>query len=662
MPAILQKFPKIKANFNLTPSLLTQLRDYTEKDVMDDFLEVSRKSSGDLTENEKRFILSNFFMANWDTMVKAFPRYLELLEKRGRFYTPSAFDKVIRKFNDSDFQDLVTLFNLSWFGFTKAREDKEIKGLIEKGANFSKEDKEVVLSKQKETIAQLIPFYKKLASKGQIELSTTPFYHPILPLLYNGGKGEGFNFREDAENHVKKGVSLYEETFGSKPRGMWPAEGGVSQSVIPIFASHGIEWIATDEEILTESLKGRNRDEIIYKPYIVREGEMKLKILFRDKNLSNLISFVYSRNNPLDAALDLTGHLKRIARALSSRKKEGVVSIILDGENPWEYYQGGGEAFLTNLYTEISREDDLQCVTISEYLNRTEKIEEIPALASGSWINHGFRIWIGKPEKDMAWKYLKNTRSHLKDDSPPEAWEELYIAEGSDWFWWYGDDFSSANDETFDLLFRTHLMNVHRKLGEKIPSYLQQPILSKGRASLKQEPLGIISPKIDGNITDYYEWLEAGLFRIDESGGTMHLATSLLKEIRFGFDIDSIYFRFDLSLSPLDESLSETYITVEFSEPIGVSLEIPLGRAGEIRLIKTEDGKETMNSLSDSYSLGKIVEAGIPFKELCLERPKEIRFIVRVRKENIIYETWPRSGFISFKSPGEDYELKSWSV
>lgn len=646
MPALLTKFPRIKANFNLTPSLLTQLKDYVDEGATDDFWEISSKPASALTLEDKKFILSNFFMANWETMVARFPRYLELLEKRGRYYTPALSEKVVSQFAERDFADLQVLFNLCWFGFMKSREDREISELIKKGADFTPPDKERVLARQKETMAELIPLYKKLEAHGQIEISTTPFYHPILPLLYNGGEGQGFNFKEDAHTQVEKAIGLYEEIFGHRPEGMWPAEGGVSESIIPILASHGIKWIATDEEILTESLKGRKRDELVYKPYLLKRGEMELKIIFRDKNLSNILSFVYSRNNPQQAARDLLGHLRCIKEALSLRKEDGAVSIILDGENPWEYYQNSGEDFLNHLYTYLSREEGLESVTISDYLKGVDTLEEIPYLASGSWIDHNFRIWIGKPEKDLAWEYLKNTRSFLDSHSPREAWEELYVAEGSDWFWWYGDDFSSANDEAFDLLFRTHLMNVHRHLGREIPSFLSQPILSKGRVTLKQEPQGVVSPILDGRVTDYYEWLEAGIYRIDESGGTMHLGTSFLKEIRFGFDLKFIYFRFDLTLSPLDPGLSRTSISLEFSEPVGVSIEIPLGK----------------KSLSNSYALGEIVEVRIPWKEMAIERPKRVRFFTRVKKEGIIYETWPRSGFISFRCPSEDYELMSWSA
>jgi hypothetical protein len=178
--------------------------------------------------------------------------------------------------------------------------------------------------------------------------------------------------------------------------------------------------------------------------------------------------------------------------------------------------------------------------------------------------------------------------------------------------------------------------------------------LSKGRVSLKQEPLAAVSPTLDGLVTDYYEWLEAGIYRIDESGGTMHLGTSFLKEIRFGFDLEFIYFRFDLTISPRDQRLSRAGISLEFSEPVGLSVEIPLGEVKEIKLMK--------KSLSNSYALGEIVEARIPWKEMAAERPKLVRFITRFKKEGIVYETWPRSGFISFNGPDEDYELRSWSV
>ncbi|MBU1084551.1 MAG: glycogen synthase GlgA, partial [Candidatus Omnitrophica bacterium] len=344
---------------------------------------------------------------------------------------------------------------------------------------YTEEDKTALFKRQKEAVALVLPAYKKLQDEGRIEITTSPFYHPILPLLCRGKDDEGFDFTQDAKVQVEKALDLYKKVFGRSPKGMWPPEGSVSQNIIPFLADRGIEWIATDEGILMESFKGYDgsRDELIYKVFTAKEDGREIDLIFRDINISNAISFRYSHMPSKKAAADLIKDLKGIASFCALKGGEHLASIILDGENPWPYYPCGGEAFLKTVYKDLSSNPQLATVTVSEYRAVNKERKSIPKLFSGSWINRNFKKWIGSPQKDKAWEYLRKARRELfsLDEQKKEALEELYIAEGSDWFWWY-DDFGTELNFIFDELFRKHLLNIYNIIGRPAPYGLAEPI------------------------------------------------------------------------------------------------------------------------------------------------------------------------------------------
>lgn len=481
MISILDDFPGARCAFNLTPSLMYQLRDIAaggnEHDV---YLQLSRKDASHLTEENKCFILKNFFSCNFPTMIFPIERYRALFSKRGEHLRKKELKRRIKLFSVEDFRDLQVFFNLAWCGFTLKEKDPLIKGLLEKGSGYTEEEKAQLLKRQKEVVASILPAYRKLQEEGRIEISTTPFYHPILPLLCRGRSGEGFNFRKDAKWHVEKAVSFYEDVFGRKPAGMWPAEGGVSMEIIPILASEGIEWIATDEGIILETFKKKKvtRDDLVFSPFRVsRLFRCGVDIVFRDVNLSNAISFTYSGMSPEQASHDFFNNIMGIKKAVERRKGDHIVSVILDGENPWIYYPDGGKEFLSGIYRLLTSSDKVELVTLGEYLRTHKKRKKTGDLISGSWINHDFKKWIGSPQKNKAWEYLLKAREEMFRDGEPSqaALEELYIAEGSDWFWWY-DEFGTELNYVFDELFRMHLANIYRIMDKDVPGYLKEPI------------------------------------------------------------------------------------------------------------------------------------------------------------------------------------------
>ena len=480
MVSILEDFPKAKVTFNLTPSLIWQLLDLSENEEVDDvYLELSLKNASDLTEKEKYFILRNFFSCDLDKAIFPVKRYKELFYKRGNVLGVEELKEKAEDFSEADMRDLQVLFNLAWCGFTLKEKDPLIKKLVHKGSGYTEKDKKNLIKRQREVVASIIPLYKRMQDEGRIEISTTPFYHPIMPLLCRGSSDQGYDFQEDARVQVKRAVALYRQVFGRNPAGMWPSEGSVSQQIIPILEDEGIKWIASDEGVLLESFKDEDvlREELIYRAFEAKEDGRSIDILFRDINISNAISFRYANMPSRKASADMIKDLAGICKSTASRDGEHIVSIILDGENPWPYFPDGGKAFLSEVYKKLSSSRELEMVTVGGYLGSRKQRKEIGKLFSGSWIDRSFNKWIGSPQKNKAWEYLEKARRELFSSGKPskEALEELYIAEGSDWFWWY-DDFGSELNFVFDELYRLHLSNMYRLMGRKVPHYLAQPI------------------------------------------------------------------------------------------------------------------------------------------------------------------------------------------
>jgi alpha-amylase/alpha-mannosidase (GH57 family) len=684
MISLLAEYPTIQQSFNLVPSLIRQLEDYGRGEAMDIFLEYSRKPAEDLTSEEKKFLLSNFFMCYWENMVKPYPRYRELLRKRGIKVPEHRLDDLLKKFSTQEFRDLQVWFNLTWTGH-RARKRKEIfPTLLEKGKDFSEAEKASLLQAEQEIIQELIPFYRSLRLRGQVEITVSPFYHPILPLLMDWQYASramprvalpgSFSHPEDAEAQIQRAVGFYEKIFGSRPAGMWPSEGSVCPEMIPLLQRAGIRWMATDEGILFRSLSVETGRLVLYRPYRVRFKGSEVSVVFRDRNLSDLIGFTYSKNLPPSAADDLVGHLKNIGHSLSPGQ-DGIVLIALDGENPWEYYPDGGEAFLNGLYERLSRESSLKTVRVGEYLEAHPAGETLNSLHTGSWIDQNFRVWIGHPEENLAWNCLKRTRGFLEKSASKDAnlspekkelaWEEVYIAEGSDWFWWFGDDFSSDNDEEFDRLFRMHLSNVHLLLGTEVPDYLKIPISSPHEVKPTLEPLGFISPSLDGQVTHFYEWREAGYFSAKTTGGSMYRGEGYLSGYYFGFDLERLYLRLD-PIWRKAESLQGLEIHVHFSQPreweIIFPLRFPPGEKSFYDLYARDGVGLSPQGHFTQIEFGKIVELSIPFRVLQFSPREKAEFFIQVQRGDLAAERYPRNGFLSFFVPDQDFELVHWQV
>jgi alpha-amylase/alpha-mannosidase (GH57 family) len=677
MVTILEDFPNIRQNINVVPSLLQQIDDYTNGNSNDRFLELTIKPSNELNSDDKTFILENFFLANWDNLIKPFPRYFDLLQKRGTRISGSDLSKAVNHFSESDITDLQVLFNLAWIDPRLRDQDSELKALVSKGASYSEKDKKLVIDKQIEIMKKIIPTYRDMHSNGKIELSVTPYYHPILPLLCDTDSARiampdtslpsnRFMHPEDAEMQIKLAIQHFRDTFGSEPAGMWPSEGSVSEETLRIFHRNGINWVATDEAVLSASLDTEIRDEkgnlirpdLLYKDYVYND----VSIFFRDHTLSDLIGFVYSSWDPDRAAHDFYDRLIRIQQS-SPLDRPTVVPIILDGENAWEYYKNDGHDFLNVLYKLINDDDRIESTTISDYLQNNGSDNNLEKLHAGSWIYGNFGIWIGQEEDNIAWDYIAKTRKDLVEERPDsnngddEAWKYLYAAEGSDWFWWYGDDHITDSAREFDELFRHNLMAVYRSLDKKVPDFLHVPVLREDRGIKPVLPIrGFINPEIDGIETSYFEWLEGTYIEVGKSGGSMHKSESIISKIYYGFNAENLFIRAD-SKEKFSEIHDCNCVTIHFIKPRNLQIAAAGESAGLYRK-DNDNWKDT--GITMEYAIDDIFEIAIPFKTLDVKENDELSFYITTDMEGQELERYPWRGNITLHVPSPDFDKMMW--
>jgi hypothetical protein len=500
---------------------------------------------------------------------------------------------------------------------------------------------------------------------------------------YTGG------YPEDAALHVRRAVEQHARVFGKPPRGMWPAEGSVCQSMLPLLADHGIRWLATDEEILSASTQGFiSRDgrghvrnpERMYRPYKVAETGRELGIVFRDHALSDLIGFHYQRSEPVAAAEDFVGRLRDIGRAVDTDAdgEPPLVSVILDGENCWEHYPGGGVDFLRALYERCCRAEDVRPVRVGDFLQQHPPRDTLPRLFAGSWINHNFAIWVGHEEDNAGWDALHRTREYLRErgarpGANPEAlrraWEEIYIAEGSDWFWWYGDDHSSAQDALFDYLFRKHLQNVYLVLGDTPPVDLSRPISRRAHRAIYTLPRAFLEPKIDGRRT-FFGWLSAGRYTCQNERGTMAMVTKgPIKDLYFGFDVRNLFLRIDFTTPAADALAEFDTLRIGFVEPANLEVLVhdPGSAARAVELLHGGNRPAGLQCSSGKpadvlVGIDQIAELAIPFARLGVQVDGPLQFFVELLKNQHGLDRAPREGTIHLLCPSPDFEQIMWDV
>jgi alpha-amylase/alpha-mannosidase (GH57 family) len=615
MVKLFEEFPKFHATFNMVPSLCMQLEEYASGNCKEPWFNLAFAPVEKLTREGKKEILERAFQVNHERLMSRWPRFVELYE----WSRVAGGAQALVTFTPRDWRDLQVLSQLAWMDEEFLAKDEVVCRLANRGKDFSEKDKAELKVKIIELVGMVLPACRDAAARGQIEISTTPFYHPILPLLCDSDIARvaspgtplprrAFRRPEDAREQLRRAKEYHERVFGAKPVGLWPSEGSVSDQALAIAAEEGFQWFGTDEGVLGRTLNvGFFRDsngiaanaDRLYQPWRLQLPNTGITGLFRDHHLSDLIGFVYSRMDSIAAAADLHGRLRHLGESVRTNKPL-TVCLFLDGENAWEYYPGNGRQFLREFYRRISDDQDFRALTATETIAAATDVPTTNGIFPASWINANFDVWIGSQEDVAAWELLwdareafaraVDARQNKRANAPTEeglkrAEESLLTAEGSDWCWWYGPEHSTANDAEFDALYRKHLTGVYLALGQVAPEDLAKPIKKKPERAYQLPPSANLKVKIDGVDSSYFEWLGAGVYSPLQRGGAMHGRVFYLKELRYGFEEDRLVVRvecFSDSLAELEDP--EFRVIVGAAEELTVVVSLERGRMKEFSL------------------------------------------------------------------------------
>jgi len=654
MVRVLEEFPKVRQTFNLVPSMMVQLEEYASGEARDPFLQLALKPAEELNDGERAFLLRHSFYSDPQRMIYRYPRYGELFDAWQR--QKASGTRAV--FGAQDFRDLQMWSQLAWFDEEFQAQDPEVRGWVAQGRGFTVADQHRMGEKQRQIVGQVLPEYRKLAATGQIEISTTPYYHPIMPLLCDSNIAgvahpnvplpARFRYPGDARMQLAMAREYCERVFGAKPVGLWPSEGSVSDEVFTIAAELGFEWAATDSGVLNRTLGQAIGVDGLYRPYQWRQNERTMGVIFRDHFMSDLIGFVYSRMDAVAAAEDFLRRIRDNCAGILNAGRDALVPIILDGENAWEYYDHNGRPFLRELYRRISEDGRMRAVTVSEAL-RLMAPQPLDHIFPASWIGANFDVWIGAEEDNLAWTQLLRARqtydsaTGVPDEQRRLAMEELLIAEGSDWCWWYGPEHESANRPEFDQLYRSHLANVYRFLNLAPPEELSRPILRITVPEVQVPPSGPISPVIDGEVTSYFEWIGAGTYRVDERSGSMHGKKFVIQEVHYGSDGINFFVRSDfhpgyeeelrgmearLTLQSL-RNAETSHVTVSFA-----------------------DGGQIVEEFAPpaEASLHRVLEVRIPLAVIAVKNGGGLRFQFSLWQGGLPIDAVPQQGWIEMKT------------
>ncbi len=504
MVAHLENQPAARAVVNFAPILLEQIQDYAQqlddhlhhgKALRDPLLAALADPVLHLDVDARLMLIKTCLRANRQRLVERFDAFTVLADMAETgIQTPH----ILAYYSEQFFVDMLVWYHLSWMGETVRKSDERIKALMKQANHFTMHDRHTLVEIIHELMSGVLNRYKLLAESGRIELSVTPYAHPILPLLidlksaqqampkvelplspaYPGGL-------ERSRWHMAKGLAVFNDTFGFMPSGCWPSEGSVSAETIELIDEMGLKWLASGETVLRQSLEKSAAaeadsyvDECIHKGYQYRDNEVTC--FFRDDGLSDLIGFKYSDWHADDAVANLIHHLDNIA-ACCADKPDRLVSIILDGENAWEHYPENGYHFLSALYEKLIEHEGIQLTTYSDYLSSHKQRARVEEIVAGSWVYGTFSTWIGEKDKNRAWDMLVDakkvydrvmTEGRLDEQQRHNATIQLATCESSDWFWWMGEYNSAESVSAFEEQYRMHLSNLYQLLEVVPPEYL----------------------------------------------------------------------------------------------------------------------------------------------------------------------------------------------
>lgn len=557
-----EKFPKVRQTVNLVPSLLAQIEAY-DQGATDAVERLARVEAAALSAADKGFILEHFFSINAHHHILPHPRYRQLLEESRR----DGGKWALANWQAAEWRDLQTWFHLTSLDPDSKLTDPLAKRLLKQGRLFAEKDKLALLGLYRKALKEIIPAYKKLWNTGVVELSTTPFYHPILPILCDARIGRAanptlpdddltFRWQGDAALQIERALSAFEGWFGRKPLGMWPSEGSVSAEVLGLFDRFGISWCATDEAVLEKSWRASKQDGRLNRNQPFRLPDQGVSVFFRNHDLSDRLGFAYQNRPAKDAVDDFVTALLGMASVVDPAP---LVSVILDGENPWEHYPHGGKDFLEALFARLSDHPQIETVTFSQ---AAAEAALLPTLEPGSWINGNFDIWIGDPQDRNAWRLVAEThrvfeeiRGKLSPEVSARVLELILRAQGSDWTWWYGSEHPTKDLLIFDGLLRDHLLEAFRLMGQSAPEHFHHPVAGGRQSSVETvltPPRDQFRPDIRTRPVPFFEWVGAGQALARGGGGSMHQVSGNDLAVEFAFSGDGW-----LSLrSPLPEAFN----------------------------------------------------------------------------------------------------------
>lgn len=683
MVRILEEFPGVHATVNVVPSLALQLEEYASGTFDEPWFALAFKPADLLDPGDQAEILERAFQLNRENLLRRWPRFLELfrrVQEEGR-------EAAAENLGPRDWRDLQFLSQLAWMDEEYLARDPVVRALSLKGANYTESDKRKLREKQVELLGRVLPEYRRAAERGQIELSTTPFYHPILPLLCDTEVARAgtphaplpqppFRRPEDAREQLLRARAYHERLFGRPPAGLWPSEGSVSDEVLALASELGFRWFASDEGVLGRTLSiGFGRDaagvpanaEQLYAPWRVRLGRHEIAGFFRDHYLSDLVGFVYSRMHEAAAAEDLHRRLRAIGERVNPGRPV-TVAIFMDGENAWEYYPGNGREFLRQFYRRIESDPDIRALTLSEALAEAGQIPTTDHIFPGSWINANFDIWIGDAEDVQAWNLLRDARDFYaaaekraaaglpgapSAEQLAAAYESVLAAEGSDWCWWYGPQHSSASDAEFDALYRKHLTEVYVRLGAEAPEQLAQPIKRKPERALVVPPTAHLRVRVDGRESSYFEWMGAGLYSADRQGGAMHGRAYYLHELHYGFDGRNLYVRVDVFPEVFEELGEFEYrITLGAEQELRLTARLEGGRLAGCTL-EQDDAVLADPGERVGVAFAKILE--VRFAREVIPAGPTLRLGVALWEGGLPVDVLPAEGFLEVKTSAEGF-------
>ena len=659
MARALERRPGARVTVNFVPSLVEQLEALAagQKDELELYAE---RPAEDLDPDARRRIVDRCFSVRWERAVEPRPRYRELAALRGEARTalpgegPQA--PCLPDYGPADLRDLQCLFLLAWLGFAAREDEPGIDALDHKGRGFSAEDQAFLLAQVRGAGKQVLGRWRALAARGQVELTTSPAFHPILPLLIDTQVArrarpedpmpERFRRPEDAIAQLAQARATHARVFGAAPRGVWPSELALSPEAVALIGDAGFAWAIGDDAVLARTEKDADAARHAW-----RHGGVDL--VFRDRARSNAIAHAYATRPAGDAVAEL------LDGAVAERGDGGgLLTLANDGENAWEAYPDRGRAFLDAFYARLEGGGAVRGRTVSEALAERGPGKPLPTLATGSWIDHALAIWIGDPQKNRAWTLLGHARDRLAaaeeargEDDPGVARARtlLQAAEGSDWFWWFGEPWSSQEDPVYDELFRAHLAAAWQALGIEPPLELADPIGPAPRGGAPAAPRSLITPKIDGRGSRFYEWHGAAVHEARGEDGP----GAAIERVHLGFDKTTLYVRLD-PRPGCARLVHASHLVVRVRGP---------GSERVIGLVPAApDGGPELRAAGGRVAADRVVELALPLAALAAEPRQALDVSLTMEFAGRAVQRLPRVGALSLVVPWEGWDAGDWSV